>query len=574
VVQSPAPGSIFGAAVVSQVITMTATDQHTNTNTCTFTVNFVDNTAPIISCPANMTLQTGVGNTDCAVAVVYTQPTATDNCQGPGFPGAVPTTLVSGPASGGQFFVGTTTVTYRATDAAGNSSTCSFTVTVQDNTVPTIVCGPNRNVSASNPGCVFTFTGGTSWDPAIFDNCLLANPPITFFGSGATVFGPVSSLNNRTFNLGTTTITATVRDASNNVSAPCTFTVTVVDNLMPAFTVCPASFTATTAAPNGLAGCRATVTLPQPTTVQNCTTVQEWFITGATPNSSGIGAFPATFPMNTGVTQVQYRLSDANGNSTTCTYNVTVNNTSTAAISGTATASQNAATTSTITFTGANGTPNYCFTYDVSTNGGPFGGTQTVCTTAGQSVVTVAQSNAVVGTFQYRLLSATDANGCVMAVQNPTTATVTVVAGTPDLTSTQLFTTTQVAAGGTIDMVVVIRNVGSAPTTGTITVNTTPFGGLTGLSTALVNGPTTIGIDTYNTTPGWTYSAATGQLTTNAVIPAGGNNTFIIRITRATAPNQGANGTVTTTVTIPPGSGGEQPAQGNNNSISNSITKI
>ncbi|MBK8470776.1 MAG: HYR domain-containing protein [Sphingobacteriales bacterium] len=35
-------------------------------------------------------------------------------------------------ASGSTFALGTTTVTYTATDAAGNVSTCSFTVTVTD----------------------------------------------------------------------------------------------------------------------------------------------------------------------------------------------------------------------------------------------------------------------------------------------------------------------------------------------------------------------------------------------------------------------------------------------------------
>jgi hypothetical protein len=41
-------------------------------------------------------------------------------------------------ASGSSFSVGTTTVHATATDAAGNSSTCSFTVTVNDITPPVI----------------------------------------------------------------------------------------------------------------------------------------------------------------------------------------------------------------------------------------------------------------------------------------------------------------------------------------------------------------------------------------------------------------------------------------------------
>jgi hypothetical protein len=577
--QNPAPGTIFGAGVTSTNVTLVATDGNgNNSTTCTITVNFTDNTPPQITCPATVNATTGGGNTDCSVNVTYTLPTATDNCQGPGFPGAVPVTLVSGPASGAQFFVGTTTVTYRATDAAGNSATCSFNVVVTDNTVPTIVCQSNKTVSANSAGCVYVHNNNTSnWNPTTFDNCLLAVSPYTFTLSGATTGGPFTSLNGLSFNLGTTTITATVKDASNNVSAPCTFTVTVLDNALPSFTTCPANMTVTTAAPNGLSGCRANVTLAQPVMVQNCTTVQEWFITSitsGTPNSSGIGAFPVSYPMNVGITQVQYRLTDANGNSTTCTYTVTVNNAVTGTISGTAAAAQNAATTSTITFTGSGGTANYCFSYDVSVNGGPFGAPQSICTSGGQNTVTVAQSNATIGTYQYRLISVTDASGCNGTVTNPNTATITVVTGTPDLTSSQFFSTTQIGAGGTIDEVVVLRNVGTAPTSGPITINVTSYSALTGLTMTQLPGGTnvTIGIDTYTLSNGWTFNAATGQLTSNNVIPAGGNNVIGLRLTRGTGASAGANGSVTQTTTIQSGTGGgETPST--NNSISNSILK-
>ncbi len=52
-------------------------------------------------------------------------------------PVPVPTvTQVAGPTSGSVFPVGTTTVTFEAVDASGNSSTCSFDVTVVDNLAP------------------------------------------------------------------------------------------------------------------------------------------------------------------------------------------------------------------------------------------------------------------------------------------------------------------------------------------------------------------------------------------------------------------------------------------------------
>jgi hypothetical protein len=53
-----------------------------------------------------------------------------DNCGVP--------TIVSSPASGSVFPVGTTTVTATATDAAGNTKSCTFNVTVKDVTPPVI----------------------------------------------------------------------------------------------------------------------------------------------------------------------------------------------------------------------------------------------------------------------------------------------------------------------------------------------------------------------------------------------------------------------------------------------------
>src|SRR5204863_4331637 len=44
------------------------------------------------------------------------------------------------PASGSTFVLGSTTVTCTAFDAAHNTNTCSFAVTVRDTTAPTVSC--------------------------------------------------------------------------------------------------------------------------------------------------------------------------------------------------------------------------------------------------------------------------------------------------------------------------------------------------------------------------------------------------------------------------------------------------
>ncbi|HYF68743.1 MAG TPA: HYR domain-containing protein, partial [Ohtaekwangia sp.] len=113
---SHAPGSVFPKGITT--VTYTATDAAGNTATCSFDVTVVDNTAPVITgCPANITVN---ANASCQAVVNWTAPTFTDNCAG----GTITTTK----APGSIFNQGITTVTYTATDAAGNTATCSFNV--------------------------------------------------------------------------------------------------------------------------------------------------------------------------------------------------------------------------------------------------------------------------------------------------------------------------------------------------------------------------------------------------------------------------------------------------------------
>src|SRR5207244_3450182 len=87
---------------------------------------------PTITCPANIT-QATVAN-QCS-AVVSFSPTINDNCSG--------ATFVCNPASGSTFLKGLTTVSCTATDAANNTASCSFTVTVNDMQAPTVSCPAN-----------------------------------------------------------------------------------------------------------------------------------------------------------------------------------------------------------------------------------------------------------------------------------------------------------------------------------------------------------------------------------------------------------------------------------------------
>jgi len=119
VTQTPAAGTIIPAGITS--VLLTVTDAGGNTNLCSTTVTVVDATAPVIVCPANITATCA----DTNGAVVTFAATAADNCD----PAPV---VICTPASGSTFAVGVNTVICQAVDAAGNTNTCSFTVTVLD----------------------------------------------------------------------------------------------------------------------------------------------------------------------------------------------------------------------------------------------------------------------------------------------------------------------------------------------------------------------------------------------------------------------------------------------------------
>jgi hypothetical protein len=117
-----ASGSVNVNVPGSYTITYTSTDG-SHSATATRTVNVVDTTAPVISCPANIVVSLPLNSTATSMAVTYPAVTATDSCSSS-------VTVTTSKASGSVFNVGPTTVTATATDPAGNQSSCSFTVTV------------------------------------------------------------------------------------------------------------------------------------------------------------------------------------------------------------------------------------------------------------------------------------------------------------------------------------------------------------------------------------------------------------------------------------------------------------
>ncbi len=166
-----------------------------------------DTTPPVITKPADITKEA----TGPSGAVVTFSVTATDAVDG-----SVP--VVASPASGSTFAIGTTAVGLAATDAAHNTATASFTVTVRDTIAPVVTVPTSITAEATSAnGAAVTYAAPTATD-AVGVTSLTSAP-----ASGSA------------FPLGTTTVTATAKDAAGNTGTG-SFTITVRDTTAPAIT--------------------------------------------------------------------------------------------------------------------------------------------------------------------------------------------------------------------------------------------------------------------------------------------------------------------------------------------------
>jgi uncharacterized repeat protein (TIGR01451 family) len=119
--------------VGTTIVTYTADDGHGHTASAQQVVTVIDNTPPTLSVPANINVNAPANS--CSANVDPGTATANDNCPG---------VTVTGTRSDSQplnapYPVGTTTITWKATDASNNMTTGTQTVTVNDATPPVIV---------------------------------------------------------------------------------------------------------------------------------------------------------------------------------------------------------------------------------------------------------------------------------------------------------------------------------------------------------------------------------------------------------------------------------------------------
>ncbi len=217
----PVSGTTF--PVGDTTVTCAAADVHGNVGLGFFTVSVIDTTAPVVTPPADVTVEaTGPSG----ATATFVDATALDIVDG-----AIAATCDA--ASGDLFALGVTTVTCSATDAHGNTGTATFTVTVLDTTAPVVTPPGDVLVEATSPaGAVATFADATAED--VVDGPLAAS---------------CDHLSGDTFPVGITTVTCSATDAAANTGSA-SFTVTVTDLTAPVVTP-PADVTVEATGPSG-----------------------------------------------------------------------------------------------------------------------------------------------------------------------------------------------------------------------------------------------------------------------------------------------------------------------------------
>ncbi|MDX1651071.1 MAG: HYR domain-containing protein [Brumimicrobium sp.] len=289
--QSPLPLTLISG---SNTVTITVIDPDGNSRSCDFQVAVIDTEDPSIACPADQNLPT---NSACNATLpdFTSAATSSDNCssnanitvtQSP-----APGTLLSG--------VGTIqTVTLTAEDEAGNTSNCTFDVTLTDTTSPQAFC-PSNMTEYVNSSCEFVvpdYTGMTAGT----DNC--------YSMGDFTITQDVAV--GTTLSYGVQNIQMTVQDPSGNAGT-CLFQLTVLDTISPVISACVPDQVETADA-----SCNAQLSDYSSllSSSDNCDAPGDLVITQS----------PATGSFISGPTTVTITVSDLSGNSRSCDFQVII----------------------------------------------------------------------------------------------------------------------------------------------------------------------------------------------------------------------------------------------------------
>jgi hypothetical protein len=186
-------------------ITWTATDADGELASATQTVSVSDAEKPVLTAPANKSANTDPGLPSARVDVGSAS--ATDNCPDPAV--RIESARSDGAALDAAYPLGTTTITWTATDGSGNVATAVQTIDVSDAEAPSLSVPANMIVSATMPS-----GANVTYVVTARDNVAVAST-ICSRNSGTT------------FPMGLNTVSCTAADAAGN-STSRSFTVMVL----------------------------------------------------------------------------------------------------------------------------------------------------------------------------------------------------------------------------------------------------------------------------------------------------------------------------------------------------------
>ena len=207
--------NVFSAGTT--FVKFAAADASGNTAYCYYYVTVYDTQPPVITCPLSFSQWTIAPSSNATVNWVI--PYATDNV-------GIKSLVIN--HQPGVYAAGTYTVTASASDAAGNTVSCSFDFTVLTETTPPKVACPlslTRNTSEGLGYAVVT------WDTPVMSDTI---------GISSAVYSPITDTSGATFVPGITTINFIVTNVY-NIARTCTFLIIVTDRESPVWAVCPES---------------------------------------------------------------------------------------------------------------------------------------------------------------------------------------------------------------------------------------------------------------------------------------------------------------------------------------------
>lgn len=284
--QSPIVGTLMPLG--TNVITINVMDDSAISGSCTFDLIVEDQVNPIISlCPPNQDVIVD-SNCEGVLGDYTTIVSTTDNCTSVGNLNITQTPISGTPITAN------TLVTLTVTDEVGNSTNCQFTALLSDTTPPTVVCPSTFNLPM-NSSCQYTLPDITGMVTGT-DNCslfsnmtLTQSPPAGNTGSG------------------TTNILITLFDDQGNLST-CITTIIPDDITAPTVT-CPSDLSVNN-------GVNCDYTLPNygsiTTVIDDC------------PDYSIVQTPAIGSTVNPGINAITIDITDAGGNTATCSFTLTV----------------------------------------------------------------------------------------------------------------------------------------------------------------------------------------------------------------------------------------------------------